>query len=65
MSARDALSPPEALALLSENLAHDAHDFWAETLSVPDALDGLEAELRGHQQFMDAYLLAVAHAEWD
>jgi toxin-antitoxin system PIN domain toxin len=58
---RDALSPPEAVALLSENLAHVAHDFWAETLPVPDAVGGMGAELRGHQQFTDAYLLAVAY----
>jgi uncharacterized protein len=57
---RDALSPPEAVALLAENLAHAAHEFWAEALPVPDAVDGMDAELRGHQQLTDAYLLAVA-----
>ena len=57
---RDALSPAEAVALLSENLAHVAHEFWAETLQVPDAIEGIAQALRGHQQFTDAYLLALA-----
>jgi len=57
---RDALSPREAVALLAENLAHVGHELWAETLQVPDAMEGMESELRGHQQFTDAYLLALA-----
>lgn len=58
---RDALAPPAAVALLADNLAHPAHEFWAEELQVPAAVDGLEASLRGHQQLTDAYLLALAH----
>ena len=57
---RDALSPQEAVALLAENLSHHGHQFWAASLQVPAAIRGLEAALQGHQQFTDAYLLAVA-----
>ena len=57
---RDALSPRDAVALLSDNLSHTAHDFWAANLAVPAAMHGMEAGLRGHQQFTDAYLLALA-----
>ncbi|MGI8785969.1 MAG: TA system VapC family ribonuclease toxin [Acidobacteriota bacterium] len=57
---RDALSPIEAVALLAENLAHAAHEFWAENLQVPAAVKGMEARLQGHRQLTDAYLLALA-----
>jgi predicted nucleic acid-binding protein len=57
---RDALSPPEAVALLAENLAHAAHEFWAADLQVPAAVRGLESALQTHQQLTDAYLLALA-----
>lgn len=58
---RDALSPMEALALLGENLAHPAHEFWTDNLQVPQAVKGMEGRLRGCKQLTDAYLLAVAH----
>jgi toxin-antitoxin system PIN domain toxin len=58
---RDALSPMEALALLGENLARPAHEFWSDSLQVPPAVKGMEARLQGHRQFADAYLLALAH----
>jgi uncharacterized protein len=58
---RDALSPREALALLGENLAHPAHEFWAGSLQVPTAVKGMEARLQGAKQLTDAYLLALAH----
>jgi toxin-antitoxin system PIN domain toxin len=58
---RDALSPPEALALLGENLGHPAHEFWADSLQFPLAVKGLEARLQGCRQLTDAYLLALAY----
>ena len=58
---RDALSPMEALALLGENLARQAHEFWTDRLQVPPAVKDMEARLQGHQQLADAYLLALAH----
>lgn len=57
---RDALSPIEALALLGENLAHPAHEFWTDSLQVPPAVKGMEARLQSHKQLTDAYLLALA-----
>ena len=58
---RDALSPMEALALLGENLAHPAHEFWTDRLQVTSAVKGMEARLQGYKQLTDAYLLALAH----
>jgi toxin-antitoxin system PIN domain toxin len=58
---RDALSPVEALALLGENLAHPGHEFWTDSLQVPNAVKEVEARLQGYRQLTDAYLLAVAH----
>lgn len=57
---RDALSPVEAVALLVENLAHTAHEFWGDSLQVPATVKGMEAGLQGHRQLTDAYLLALA-----
>jgi toxin-antitoxin system PIN domain toxin len=58
---RDALTPIEALALLTENLAHPAHEFWTDSLQVPRALKGMEPRLQSHKQLTDGYLLALAH----
>jgi len=58
---RDALSPAEALALLGENLAHPAHEFWADSLQLPLAVKSMEPRLQGYTQLTDAYLLALAH----
>jgi uncharacterized protein len=58
---RDALSPVQAVALLAENLAHPAHEFWTDSLQVPPAVKGMEARLQGHKQLTDGYLLALAH----
>jgi toxin-antitoxin system PIN domain toxin len=57
---RDALAPAKAVALLAENLAHPAHEFWTEDLQVPAAVKGIEPALQGHRQVTDAYLLALA-----
>jgi predicted nucleic acid-binding protein len=58
---RDALSPIEALALLDENLAHPAHEFWTDNLQVPPAVKRMEARLQGDRQLTDFYLVALAH----
>ena len=58
---RDALSPTEAVALLRENLAHPAHEFWTESLQIPAAVTGTESRLQGYRQITDAYLLALAY----
>lgn len=58
---RDALSPLEALALLGENLAHPAHEFWTNSVQLPPAVKAMQPRLQGYKQLTDAYLLALAH----
>ena len=58
---RDALSPTEALALLGENVAHPAHEFWIDDVQVPAAVKAMNARVQGYKQLTDAYLLALAH----
>ena len=58
---RDALSPMDALALLGENLAQPAHEFWTDSLQVAPAVQGMETRLQGYKQLTDAYLLTLAH----
>ena len=48
------------MAVLSGSLAHPAHNFWTEDVSVSDALMQFGRRLLGHQQVTDAYLLALA-----
>jgi len=57
---RDALTPANAVLLLSANLVHPNHEFWVEDVSVPAAVKAVPRELKGHQQVTDAYLLALA-----
>lgn len=57
---RDALSPAEAVALLAENVRHPGHEFWADSVQVPAAVQPMEARLQGYRQLTDAYLLALA-----
>jgi toxin-antitoxin system PIN domain toxin len=56
---RDALSPEQALSLLHTNLEHPSHRFWPATLTVNEAMAKV-AEIVGHQQITDAYLLGLA-----
>lgn len=56
----DALEPADAVALLARNLEHPLHEFWPDRLAVSAALRGFERRVTGHQQFTDAYLLALA-----
>jgi toxin-antitoxin system PIN domain toxin len=56
----NSLSPGDALALLQTNLSHSAHQFWPDDLGLVEALSSLAAQLNGHQQITDAYLLALA-----
>lgn len=59
---RDALSAANAAALLADNLRHDRHEFWKDTLAVPLAIKKIESRLQGYRQLTDAYLLALAEA---
>ena len=56
----DAVSPLEALTLLTTNLNHPRHQFWADNLSLRDAIHPFEERIVGHQQITDAYLLGLA-----
>jgi len=56
----DAVSPVEALTLLTTNLNHPRHQFWADNLSLRDAVQPFEERLVGHRQITDAYLLGLA-----
>jgi len=50
----------DALTLLRANLAHPAHRFWADEVSLIDSLEPFAQKLAGHQQVTDAYLLGLA-----
>jgi uncharacterized protein len=56
----DALTPVDAVTLLQAYLNHPAHKFWADDLSLLQALEPLTSGLSGHQQVTDAYLLGLA-----
>ena len=56
----NALTPTDALTLLHANLAHPAHRFWADEVSMKDSLKPFVQKLAGHQQVTDAYLLGLA-----
>lgn len=55
-----AISPQDALGVLRGSLRHPGHRFWAEDVSVADALELFGRRLISHQQITDAYLVALA-----
>lgn len=55
-----ALTPQNALAVLKENLLLPNHHFWADSISLAEAVRGMEHRLMGHRQITDAYLLGLA-----
>ena len=57
---RRAVSPRDALEVLSGSLQHPAHRFWTEDIEVTEALAHFGRRLLGHQQVTDAYLLGLA-----
>ncbi|HMD40494.1 MAG TPA: TA system VapC family ribonuclease toxin [Candidatus Acidoferrum sp.] len=56
----DALSPSDSLSVLESNVAHASHQFWADDISLMQALEGVPTRLTGHQQVTGAYLLGLA-----
>jgi toxin-antitoxin system PIN domain toxin len=54
------VSIQEAVKGLRAGLQDEAHHFWPDSISFPDALGFLERPLAGHQQITDAYLVALA-----
>jgi len=57
---RDAVTPQEAIALLSANLKLRYHRFWGDEISLAEAVEGFRGRLVGHRQVSDAYLLGLA-----
>src|SRR5437868_14544957 len=55
----DAVTPAEAVALLTSNLKHKNHSFWADEISFTQATEPLAKRISGHQQVTDAYLLGL------
>jgi hypothetical protein len=57
---RDAVTPQEAIALLSANLRHRYHRFWTDEISFGEAVESFQGRVVGHRQASDAYLLGLA-----
>lgn len=56
-----ALSPGEALDLLSANLQHPFHRFLPDDISLLNAVTPVESKITGHRQITDVYLLSLAN----
>lgn len=55
-----ALTPSGAMQVLSRNVAVTEHQFWSDSISLPEAVERISTALTGHQQITDAYLVALA-----
>jgi toxin-antitoxin system PIN domain toxin len=55
-----AVNARTALELVAEAASHPGHEFWPLERGVPALLKPLAGELKGHQQWTDALLLAHA-----
>jgi uncharacterized protein len=56
----DFLTLPEAIRLLTLNLSHPTHHFWADDLPFEDAVRPFHGRMLGHYQVTDGYLLGLA-----
>ena len=56
---RDAVTPQEAIKILSVNLAHRHHRFWGDEIGFAEAVKTFRQRLVGHRQVSDAYCLAL------
>ncbi len=56
----DAITPTAAIERLRKFCASGRHHFWAETVSLRDPSLIVPAEIRGHRQLTDVYLLGLA-----
>jgi toxin-antitoxin system PIN domain toxin len=54
------VSVQQATEGLADSLRDDAHHFWADSISWPDAIAMFASPIKGHQQITDAYLVALA-----
>ena len=57
---RDAVTPREALGVLTANTVAKDHEFWPDELPLSEAIAFTGARLVGHQQVTDTYLLGLA-----
>jgi uncharacterized protein len=51
---------PDLMRLLERSLNAPQHDFWADDISLVDAQRFDRAQISGHRQLTDLYLLALA-----
>lgn len=56
----EAVSPREALAMLTKIVALPGHQFWSDDIPSTSAATFRSLALVGHRQVTDAYLLALA-----
>ena len=54
------VSVSEAIEALRAGLRDEAHRFWPDSISFPDAAERISQPLIGHRQITDAYLVALA-----
>jgi|SRR5208337_1633631 len=54
------VSVEEAVEGLRVSLNDDSHQFWSDSISLPEVVQLLKKPIRGHQQITDAYLVALA-----
>lgn len=54
------VSVQQAIEGLVASLRDDAHQFWPDSIPLPDAMQFLQEPINGHQQITDAYLVALA-----
>jgi len=57
---RDAASPQEAASVLRESMRHPHHNFWPDSIGFAEATALFDAQIVGHKQITDAYLLGLA-----
>jgi toxin-antitoxin system PIN domain toxin len=54
------VSVQQAIEGLVGSMRDDAHQFWPDSIPLPDAIRFLREPIKGHQQITDAYLVALA-----
>lgn len=54
------LTLPAAVRLLTLNVNHPTHRFWADDLPLEDAFRHFSGRILGHNQVTDGYLLGLA-----
>jgi hypothetical protein len=59
----NALTPTDALTLLRANLAHPAHRFWADEISLIDSLELFAQKLIGHQHINRCVLVGTGDTQ--